>query len=69
MKKVIYEKYEELQPRWKYISDLNETFVCEGLCATHIDETQYKDISSEKAEEILEKGNEEEPEIIETGDY
>lgn len=55
MTKMVYEHHEELIPDDKYISDLDETFVCEGLSATHIDETQYKDISAEKAQEIINK--------------
>lgn len=62
MKKIIYEKYEELIPEDNYISDIEETFVCEGLCAKHIDESQYKDVSDDKAIEIMEKINKEENE-------
>ena len=59
MKKIVYEKYEELIPEDNYIADIEETFVCEGLCAKYIDESLYKDVSDEKAIEIMEKINKE----------
>ncbi len=59
MQKIIYEKHEELIPADKYITDIDETFVCEGLSVKHIDENMYKDITDEEAEAIMEKINKE----------
>ena len=59
MTKIKHEKHEELIPTDKYISDLDETFVCEGLSAKTIDETQYKDVTEEEAQKIIEKINKE----------
>lgn len=59
MQKIIYEHYEELIPKNHYITDLEESGVFERLCAKHIDETQYKDITDEEAEAIIEKINKE----------
>ena len=59
MQKLINGKHEELIPANKYICDIEETFVCEGLSAKHIDENMYKDITDEEAEAIMEKINKE----------
>ena len=59
MQKIIYEKHEELIPANNYLTDLEETFVCKGLSAKHIDENMYKDITDEEAEAIMEKINKE----------
>lgn len=59
MVKIQYEHYQELLPAENYIADIEEENVFEKLCAKYIDETQYKDISDEKAEEIINKQNQE----------
>lgn len=59
MTKIKHRNHEELIPADIYISDIEETFVCKGLSAKEIDETQYKDITEEEAIEILEKINKE----------
>lgn len=62
MQKIFYEHYEELIPENHYITDLEESGIFERLCAKHIDESQYKDITDEEAEIIIEKLNKEENE-------
>ena len=64
MTKIKHRNHEELIPADIYISDIEETFVCKGLSAKEIDETQYKDITEEKAIEIMSKLDEEEENII-----
>lgn len=59
MQLIQFNGYQELKPRWKYLTNKEETEVVEGLCATEIDTSEYKDISTEKAEEILKKLEEE----------
>lgn len=59
MVKIQYEHYEELLPAENYLADIEETCVFEKLCAKHIDETQYKDITDEEAEIIKNKINKE----------
>lgn len=59
MQKIIYEHYEELIPENHYITDLEESGIFERLCAKHIDESQYKDITDEEAKAIIEKLNKE----------
>lgn len=59
MTKIKHRNHEELIPADVYISDIEETFVCKGLSAKEIDETQYKDITEEEAQKILEKINKE----------
>lgn len=63
MQLIQHNGFQELKPRYKYIADINETSVFEGLCATEINIKEYKDISADKAEEILKKieENEEDP--------
>ena len=69
MKKIVHENYEELIPEDNYIADIEESFVCEGLCAKHIDESQYKDVTDDEAIEIMKKIQEDEEEPInEIGD-
>lgn len=55
MQKIIHEYFEELIPEYTYIIDINENELYMGLCAKHIDESQYKDITDEEAEAILNK--------------
>ena len=64
MTKIKHRNHEELLPADIYISDIEETFVCKGLSAKEIDETQYKDITEEEAIEIMSKLDEEEENII-----
>ena len=64
MTKIKHRNHEELIPADIYISDIEETFVCKGLSAKIIDETQYKDITEEEAIEIMSKLDEEEENII-----
>lgn len=59
MIKIQYEHYEELLPAENYIADINEENVFEKLCAKHIDELQYKDVTDEEAEMIMNKQNQE----------
>lgn len=64
MVKMKFQNHEELIPADKYISDIEETFVCEGLSAKEIDETQYKDITEFEAIQIMSKLDQENENII-----
>ena len=50
--------YIELIPDGHYISNLEETEVYEGICGKNLNINDYKDISDEKAEEIMHKFDE-----------
>lgn len=52
MSKKIHEHFEEILPKYTYITNLEETELYTGLCAKHLDETQFKDVTDEEAEEI-----------------
>lgn len=67
MQVIYHEKYIELIPAENYISDLAETEAYKGLCGKNINPDDYKDITDEKAEEILKKQEEEESVEIEKG--
>ena len=64
MEKIVVGFFKQLIPDNTYITDLEETFITEGIIANHIDESQYKDITDEEAEIILARirGNEEDSE-------
>lgn len=64
MQVIYHEKYIELIPSGNYISNLEETEAYKGLCGKNINPDDYKDISDEKAEEILKKQQEEENQDI-----
>ena len=49
------EKFIELIPENKYITDLNENNVFEGICGKNINPDDYKDISDARAQEILKR--------------
>lgn len=68
MKIIYHEKYIELIPAENYISNLEETEVYKGLCGKNINPDDYKDISDEKAEEILKKQQEENQNIDNQGE-
>ena len=53
MQKITYENHEELLPDNNYLTDLEESDAYTLICAKHIDETQYKDITDEEAERII----------------
>ena len=60
MELIQYEHYMELRPAGNWLSDLDETFAVRALCAKFIDPSHYKDISDEKAAEILARQEQEE---------
>ena len=49
------EKFIELIPENKYITDLYERNVFEGICGKNINPNDYKDISDEEAEKLLKR--------------
>lgn len=53
MKVITNEKFTELIPENKYITNIEETEICEGLCGKNINPADYKDISDEEAEKLL----------------
>lgn len=65
MQKIVYEKHEELIPENTYLTDLEESDVYTLICAKHIDESLYKDITDEEAEIIIKRNTPEDEEINE----
>lgn len=53
MKIVNHEKFTELIPENKYITNIEETDVMEGICGKNLNPADYKDISDEEAEKLL----------------
>ncbi len=51
--------YIELIPKNTYLTNLEETEIYKRLCGKNINPDDYKDITDEKAEEILRKQEEE----------
>lgn len=47
------EHFTELIPENKYITNIEETEICEGICGKNLNPADYKDITDEQAQEIL----------------
>lgn len=53
MKILKNEHFTELIPENKYITNIEETEICEGICGKNLNPADYKDITGEQAQEIL----------------
>jgi hypothetical protein len=53
MKILKNEHFTELIPENKYITNIEETEIMEGICGKDLNPADYKDITDEQAQEIL----------------
>ena len=66
MKLIQFENFQKLLPEKHFLSDIDETYICEEVCSKNIDTNLYKDVTDEEAEEIMKKI--ENPETEENGE-